>query len=209
LTVPTAQIVARPTSGQSTKPKQRDPSTYYHKSPFFESTEDPAIQEQLRAAFSDRPDGVPDRDVCLVQEAESLKSLVIRGQGTTAESFRAIDLQRVQLSGGLDPLSRMEHSQTESKVRVLLLSRERKFMKAVPLSFGQAQRATRGYQVMAITPVTNKCYYYWNADRTVCYLGRMDGQISLKALSPKEMKEEEMTARPVQFTEDRLDEMDE
>jgi hypothetical protein len=78
LTVPNAQIVAPPTSDQSKKLKQRDPSTYYHKSPFFKSTDDPAIQEQLRTAFSDRPDGIPDRDVYLVQEAEPLKSLVIR-----------------------------------------------------------------------------------------------------------------------------------
>lgn len=193
LTVPTAQPFTRAPLEAPVKAKQRDPSKIYRRSPFFSSRSDPEMEEQLKVAFANYPGGVPRGKICLVRRAEPLMPIILK----SAETITAVDETSVQV--GRDA----EVTVAPESKRVLLMSRDKRFVKAVPTPREGAPEvvsATRAYQV-TVEPVKGRGYYCWAEDGLVCEFGKVDAKYALRALSLKEQKEEEMTATPVRFVE--------
>jgi hypothetical protein len=193
LTVPAAQPFTRAPVEAPVKVKQRDPSKLYRRSPFFSSRSDPEMEEQLKAAFANYPGGVPRGEICLVRRAEPLMPIMLK----SAETITAVDEASVQV--GRDT----EVTVAPESKRVLLMSRDTRFLKAVPTPWDGAPEvvsATRAYQV-TVEPVKGRGYYVWAEDGMACELGKVDAKYALKALSFKEQKEEQMTATPVRFVD--------
>jgi hypothetical protein len=174
-----SQVLAVPSASTHIRPRQEepvksasvaDPRRFYVRSPFYNSDRDPHIQEQLQSAFGGR---VPPGAVCLIKRAPDLRGLQIRG----AEVVNPTDRRKL-----------------------LLLAQQKRFLKTIVLrpeaDPSEPIPVTRGYQV-AENQVRQRCYIHWNPEKTVCSIGRIDKRYHLKALSNKEMEEEEATARSV------------
>jgi hypothetical protein len=176
LALSTTQAYARARPDEPAKAKPTtDPRSFYVRSPFFETDDDPQIRDQLEAAFGGH---VPPGRVCLIRRAPELRGLQIRGAET------------------INPMDRR---------KVLLLSHQKKFLKTVAkptgAEEGEAVRASRAYSV-AVEQVSGRSYIQWNEDRSLCQLGVIDSKYSLKALSKKDMEEEAVTATPVEFLQE-------
>jgi hypothetical protein len=171
--LPNAPTYGRPRTEETAKAKPTaDPRTFYVRSPFFETAEDSGIQEQLESAFGGR---VPAGKVCLVKKARDLHALQLRG----AEQINPTDGRKV-----------------------LLLTQQKRYIKAVPRPVdgdeSEPVMAVRAYHVTE-DAVKQRCYIQWDPEREVCWMGKIDKRYALKAMSKKEMEEEEVTATPVLF----------